>query len=65
MGKRGKGKRVRARGWLHKEKEIARRRMRSHKFKASKWKLKRFPEIFKVIDYFPYIVRRDDKRFKN
>ena len=64
MGKRGKGKRVRSRGYLHKEKVIARRRMRSNKYKASSWKIKKFPDIFKVVDHFPYIVRRDDTRYK-
>ena len=64
MGKRGKGKRLRARALISKEKAIARRKMKSNKFKHSGWKLKRFPELFKVIDHFPYIVRRDDKRYE-
>ncbi len=63
MGKRGKGKVLRARALIHKEKIIARRRMRSNKFKASKWKLN-YHSIFKQIDYFPYIVRIDDKRYE-
>ena len=63
MGHRGKGKRLRARAFDHKEKMIARKRMRANKFKNSKWKLK-YPDIFKVIDSFPFIVRRDDKRFQ-
>ena len=64
MGKRGKGKRLRARALVHREKAIARKKMRANKFKHSKWKLERFPELFKVINYFPYIVRRDDERYK-
>ena len=63
MGKRGKGKRLRARSYISKEKLIEKRRMRTNKFKRSKWKLN-YPNIFKVINYFPYIVRRDDKRYK-
>lgn len=64
MGKRGKGKVLRARALIHKEKIIARRKMKSNKLKASKWKLNNYPSIFKLIDYFPFIVRRDDERFK-
>ena len=61
MGKRGKGKSVRKRS----EKALHRKRMRTRKYKASKWKIKNYPNIFKVINYFPYIVRRDDKKFNN
>lgn len=64
MGHRGKGKRLRARAFSHREKVLAGRRMRTRKFKASGWKIKNYPDIFKVIDNFPYIVRRDDKRYK-
>ena len=38
-------------------------RIKARKYKSSEWKLD-FPEIFKEISYFPFIVRRDDKRFK-
>jgi len=55
----GKGKHPRRRS----AKPLHRKRIRSHKFKASKWKLN-YPKIFKQINYFPYIVRKDDKRFK-
>jgi len=64
MGKRGKGKRKRARSFLFREKAIARKRMKTNKFKSSGWKLKNFPEIFKEVPYFPYIVRRDDHRYE-
>jgi len=63
MGKRGKGKVLRARALVHREKMIARKRMKTNKFKHSGWKLN-YPEIFKVIDNFPYIVRKDDQRYK-
>ena len=56
----GRGKSVRNRS----EKTLRRKRMRSNKHKSSGWKLKNYPEIFKVINYFPYIVRRDDERYK-
>lgn len=59
MGKRGKGKTVRKRTM----KALRRRRLRANKYKHSGWKLN-YPDIFKQIDYFPYIVRRDDKRFR-
>ncbi|KKN36743.1 hypothetical protein LCGC14_0770490 [marine sediment metagenome] len=63
MGHRGKGKRLRSRALSHKEKTIARKRLRSNKFKHSGWKLN-FPDLFKVIDHFPFIVRKDDRRYK-
>ena len=53
-----KGRSVRRRS----EKVLRKRRIKSNKYKASKWKLK-YPEIFKQISYFPFIVRRDDKRY--
>ena len=56
----GRGKSVRNRS----EKTLRRKRMRSNKHKSSGWKLKNYPEIFKVINYFPYIVRRDDERYR-
>jgi len=64
MGKRGKGKRKRARAFVHREKMLQRIRMRTNKFKRSGWKIENYPDIFKVINYFPYIVRRDDERYK-
>ena len=56
----GKGKNPRRRS----QKPLHRRRKKSNKLKHSKWKLDRFPEIFKRIDVHPYIVRRDDERYK-
>lgn len=41
-----------------------RRINRSKKYKSSGWKLKFYPNIFKAINYPPWIVRRDDKRFQ-
>lgn len=58
MGHRGKGKSIRNRS----AKVLHKRRLKSKKFKASKWKLN-YPDIFKVINYFPFIVRKDDKRY--
>lgn len=57
---RKKGKNPRKRSM----KALRRKRLKSHKRKSSGWKIKQFPELFKVIDYFPYIVRRDDERYK-
>jgi len=61
-GKR-KGKTIRKRGLFHREKAIARKKNKHNRFKRSKWKLQ-FPGIFKVIDYYPFIVRKDDERFQ-
>ncbi|KKL96741.1 hypothetical protein LCGC14_1841420 [marine sediment metagenome] len=54
----GKGKHVRNRSM----KVLHKKRLRSKKYKHSKWKLN-YPEIFKTIGRFPYIVRKDDKRY--
>ena len=54
-GKR-KGKNPRTRS----KKAFNRRMRKSKKYKASKWKLN-YPEIFKEVDYPPYIIRRDEE----
>lgn len=59
MAGRRKGKNPRRRSG----KILRIRRLRSNKYKNSKWKLE-FPEIFKEIRNFPFIVRRDDERYK-
>lgn len=46
------------------EKVLHRKRLRSNKYKKSGWKLKHYPKIFKQINIFPYIVRKDDERYK-
>jgi len=46
------------------QKSLHKKQLKSRKYKSSGWKLKQFPEIFKVIDYSPWIVRRDDKRYE-
>lgn len=60
MGKRGKGKNTRRRS----EKVLRTKRKKSRKYKHSAWKLKLFPKLFRQVSYYPYIVRKDDKRFK-
>lgn len=57
MGRKRRNSRARS------QKSLRRKRLKSKKYKSSKWKL-RFPELFKEISYFPYIVRRDDRRYK-
>jgi len=54
----GKGKNVRDRS----AKVLHMKRLMSKKYKASGWKLNH-RDIFKVINYFPFIVRKDDKRY--
>lgn len=58
MANKGKNPRTRS------MKALRRRRMRSKKFKHSKWKLN-YPKIFKLISYYPFIVRREDTRYKS
>jgi len=58
MGRKKKFGRVRS------KKRLSLRQSKSAKYKHSGWKLKQYPDIFKAIDYPPWIVRRDDKRFK-
>ena len=60
MAGRRKGKNPRKRSM----KSLRRKRLKSRKYKASKWKLQNYPSIFKEIQYFPFIVRRDDHRYK-
>ena len=48
---------------LRSKKVFNRKRRKSKKYKSSKWKLK-YPEIFKEVDYPPYIVRRDEDEEK-
>lgn len=59
MAGKKKGKNPRRRSM----KSLRRRRLKSHKYKSSKWKLE-YPNIFKEISYFPFIVRIDDIRYK-
>ena len=60
MAGRRKGKNPRKRSM----KALRRRRIKTRKYKSSGWKIKQFPEIFKEISYFPFIVRKDDKRYE-
>lgn len=43
------------------QKVLNRRRMRTRKYKNSGWKLK-YPQLFMEVNYYPYIIRRDDKK---
>ena len=55
----GRGKSVRYKSM----KALRNKILLSKKYKNSEWKLLNYPEIFKRINEFPYIVRRDDKRY--
>lgn len=46
------------------QKALRKKQLKSRKYKSSGWKLKQHPNIFKAINYPPWIVRRDDKRYE-
>jgi hypothetical protein len=45
------------------EKALHRFRLKKKIFKKRGWKIKNFPDLFKAIQEYPYIVRRDDTRY--
>jgi len=45
------------------QKTLRRKRKKARKYKQSKWKLK-YPQ-FKEINYYPYIVRKNEKTHNN
>lgn len=52
MAGRRKGKNIRRRS----SKPLHIKRRKTKKYRVSKWKLE-YPDIFKEVNYFPYIIR--------